>query len=388
MSSLYHPSHKGFVRLSLLCLPLLVALVVLASCGQPSFRPTQVSTPTGVTQKAVPFERLQMLTATTGWAITSDPSLAHRILHTQAGVKAWQDVTPRTAGQLSTLSATVFFDPVTAWLSAGSTLYRTHDAGSHWEQSQVPDQGTVTHLFFLTQQLGWLLVEKAAFTGNMTVDLLRTTDGGASWKIISVSNTPPESNPTALPFQGTKSGPTFVNPTTGWVTGFTNTPNVPLLYITHDNGASWQHQEIALPNGAFQVTTIPPTFFNDKDGALPVIIPGASSQTVNLYITHDAGAHWNPTTAVPSPSFADNISMVDPMHSFIASNTFATNSNQYLQSTVSRTSDGGLHWTSSDVKLKADIVMINFVSPTLGWAIDSLHTLYQTTDSGRSWLKV
>ncbi len=36
----------------------------------------------------------------------------------------------------------------------------------------------------------------------------------------------------------------------------------------------------------------------------------------------------------------------------------------------------------------ADITMIDFVSQTRGWAIDSAQVLYQTTDGGQTWTKV
>jgi photosystem II stability/assembly factor-like uncharacterized protein len=389
MSSSSHCSRKGEESLLHSCLPLFVSLMLLVGCGQLSSGPTPVSTETVITGKTVPLERIHMVTAKTGWAITSDPSNAHRILHTTAGVNAWQNVTPQAGSPFSSFSATTFFDAVTAWVAAGGVLYHTRNGGQTWEKYELPRQGAgVKQVFFLTQQLGWLLVVKAALTGNMAVELLQSTDGGARWKIISVSNSPGEKKPTAIPFAGLKSGLSFVSPTTGWMTGFTVTSHFPWLYITHDGGVTWHHQDIPLPADAYQVTTIAPTFFKETDGILPVIVPRASGQTVTLYETHDGGAHWKPTMAVPASSFADNIHVLDPMHSWIVSNTFATNNKRYIQSTIYKTIDGGAHWTSHNIVLGADILLIDFVSSTLGWAIDSLHVLYQTTDGGQTWVNI
>lgn len=396
MSFSFHSFQK---RVSgLFSLPLVVGLVLLAGCGPLS--PGTISSGTATTgtissgtatigtRTMPPLEKLHMFTAQIGWAISPVSSQTARILHTSTGVNAWQDVTPVGAQQLSIPTATMFFDPLNAWVAVDNLLYRTHDAGQTWEQAHINDQGTLSQIDFLTHQLGWALVKKAAFTGNMVVDLLRTTDGGASWQIISVSNTPSQTHPGAIPFQGTKSGLTFVSPTTGWVTGFTNTGHEAWLYMTQDGGVSWQRQTLSLPEDAFQVTTIVPTFFSATDGTLPVVIPGSAGQIVTLYVTHDGGRHWTPTMAVSTTSFAENIHEVDSVHSFIVSNTVASNSNHYLQSTLYRTSDGGTHWTSFQAKLGADIIQIDFLSPTLGWAINSLHALYQTTDGGQTWVKV
>jgi photosystem II stability/assembly factor-like uncharacterized protein len=91
---------------------------------------------------------------------------------------------------------------------------------------------------------------------------------------------------------------------------------------------------------------------------------------------------------VPTSATAGTIDFVDALHGWIVSNTFDVKSNQYINSTVYRTSDGGHHWTHYTVRLNADITMIDFVSQTRGWAIDSAQVLYQTMDGGQTWTKV
>jgi photosystem II stability/assembly factor-like uncharacterized protein len=63
-------------------------------------------------------------------------------------------------------------------------------------------------------------------------------------------------------------------------------------------------------------------------------------------------------------------------------------SNQYINSTVYRISDGGQRWTQYTVRLNADIIMLDFVLRAQGWAIDSAQALYQTTGGGQTWTKV
>ena len=91
---------------------------------------------------------------------------------------------------------------------------------------------------------------------------------------------------------------------------------------------------------------------------------------------------------MPAPATAGTIAFVDAMHGWIVSNSFDVKSNQYIQSTVYSTSDGGKHWTQHNVTLSADIIVIDFASNTQGWAIDSSQSLYQTADGGQTWTKV
>ena len=364
-----------------------VLVTTLSHRGQPpsSF----VASPTTVRGKPVALQTIHMFDASVGWAITYDHN---RILHTTAGVTHWQDVSPGFDTPTSIITGTDFFAPSTAWVAVATGnllfMYRTNDGGHTWQKAQLPDQGLGRYqIVFLNEQVGWVLVGKGTATGSEAVDVLHTSDGGANWKVISVSNYNTANNPAAIPFGGDKSGLSFVSATTGWITGFTAANHVAWLYITHDGGVTWQHQPIPLPNDASQVSTLPPIFFNANDGVLPVVLPGSQSQALNIYVTHDGGASWSTTTPIPSGAMAGMFDFVDATHGWVASNTYDT-SNQYKNSTIYHTSDGGQHWMHYTIKLNADITEIDFVSQTQGWAIDSTQTLYQTTNGGQTWAKV
>src|SRR5258708_26389609 len=182
-----------------------------------------------------------------------------------------------------------------------------------------------------------MMVGKGAAAGSEAVDVLHTSDGGVTWKVISVSNYNTVNNPKGLPFGGDKSWLSFVNETTGWATGFTAADNFAWLYITHDGGVTWRHQSIPLPASASQVSTIPPVFFNTTSGLLPVIIPSLEGETITIYVTNDGGASSNATTPEHTSATPGPIDFVDAQHLWIVSHTFDDNSNQHINSTVYRT---------------------------------------------------
>ncbi|MEO7021525.1 MAG: hypothetical protein ABI234_15345, partial [Ktedonobacteraceae bacterium] len=366
----HHHSRSVFHRASLSCSSLLLILF-LASCGQPArgigSSGGTLTSPTVVSGKPVTLQSIRMFDANTGWAVTSD---GKRLLHTTHGALHWQDVTPAFGSPTSINGSTNFLDAETAWVvgndSTNLVVYRTSDSGVNWQKAQVPDQSRgKSQITFLNTQVGWLVVGKGAGAGSEAVDVLHTSDGGATWKVISVASYTTVNQPGTLPFEGDKTGISFVNASTGWMTGFTNREHFAWLYMTHDGGATWQPQAIPLPASASQVSLFPPVFFNASDGIMPVEVPGPQTgQTTNIYVTHDGGTSWHTTSAVPVSLVSTNIVFVDATHGWIADNHEGIANNTYINSTLYSTSDGGQHWTQHTIKLGADITMLTFVSHT------------------------
>lgn len=379
---------------ALLCVIALVGSLVLLLHTAPrrgkTFNTSSSTTATAVPGKAVSLQTIHMFDTQTGWAVASGNT---RILHTTTGMTRWKDVSPIRITTSSIITGTNFFSPLTAWVAVasetGSFLYRTQNGGQSWQKAPIPDQIVGNcQIAFLNTQNGWLLVGKGAATGSEAVDVLQSNDGGASWQIISATRYT-GNRPTALPFGGEKSGISFVNATTGWVTGSSATNKGVWLYVTHDGGASWQPQSIPLGDNTDnnQAATIPPVFFNATQGILPVVFAGFTHQTI-IYSTQDGGEHWNATTALPLMALAQTTAFVDATHGWVADNTDDARSDQYLHSTVYRTSDGGQHWNASTVTFDADLALLDFTSSTQGWAIDAAQRLYQTTDGGQTWTKM
>jgi photosystem II stability/assembly factor-like uncharacterized protein len=123
--------------------------------------------------------------------------------------------------------------------------------------------------------------------------------------------------------------------------------------------------------------TTPPVFFGNN-GILPVQVGTASGQGLDLYVTHDGGNTWAPTTLA-------NVGMgivyvLDMQHAWATDGVV-----------IYATSDGGQSWT----KLAGGFTNLgemSFVDAVNGWAISSrggkTPLLLHTTDGGKTWRQI
>ncbi len=306
-------------------------------------------------------------------------------------------MTPVAAQQnpdVQELLAAFFVTAAQAWVAIGTTqicspstqtpsrLFQTTNGGQTW-QLMTGQVGQVGQITFVNAQDGWLFSNGGAAAGSEGGDIFRTTNGGAGW--TDVMSIRPETNPQAgaLPFSGDKSGLSFRDASTGWATGFVAGPNLfPWLYVTHDGGATWQHQSLPIPSAITnaQVALTPPTFFNAQAGILPVDFNQQNAPGLDVYFTQDGGATWQSTALVLAS--ANSVDFIDPARGWATDGA-----------TLLVTSDVAQHWQSLTTGgLFQQVGYLDFISPTLGWAIasqDSAHALLlQTTDGGHTWTQV
>jgi photosystem II stability/assembly factor-like uncharacterized protein len=321
-----------------------------------------------------------MLTSTIGWGL-----VGNRVFRTTDGGTLWKDVTPSAAPHATGVAA--FLTTTLAWVVAeplyeAQEVYKTTDGGQTRQPGGSLQNTTPTQMLFITPEEGWILADLGAPPTTYSAAILRTTDGGATWvKLASSDGTEQNS---AIP-TGMKSGLAFLNATTGWLTG-TAAPeeNVFWLYVTQDGGATWQPQSLPPPPGvgSIQLYLSPPSFFNNHDGILPVMVfsPVTNFSALDLYVTHTGGAAWQSTTPVQ----AQFLTFLDAAHGW------ATDGK-----TLFATSDSGQHWTVfPHERAFCEVESLDFVSSTIGWAITAapsalgLPTLLKTTDGGKTWTLV
>jgi len=351
--------------------------------------PTATSTPTvaPVTQPAnTPLILIRMLDRANGWALTSNA-----VLKTTDGGLHWRTV--KTLPTVSLSPDAAFRDMNYAWVTFQEasakqgvfTLLRTTDGGTSWQTVTIQDPtGTSTYdgidrPHFITTQEGWVTTGQAEGMHHSSMAIFHTTDGGVHWNMIA--NTAPESQ-NGLPDGGNKTGISFKDSQAGWVTG--EIPgNYAWLYMTSNGGKAWQQQTLSLPKelsnaeliGDF--TTTPPVFFGNE-GILPTTIYYQSQDYMVLYVTHDGGKTWTPTTPAPiNPSTNNNIYVADTQHAWFSDKT-----------TFYATSDGGKTWVQAG-QTPSEIGGMSFVDANNGWAIgpsaNKSPLLLHTTNGGKTW---
>jgi photosystem II stability/assembly factor-like uncharacterized protein len=352
-----------------------------ASAATPGPSPSPTSAPGGVTS----LISIHMIDETTGWAQGANTNGESQIWHTTDGGAHWQKVTPSTLAEPSGELTEYYLNASVGWVVAQmdkTVVFRTTDSGQTWQSASLNADYSIRQITFATPRLGWLLSTEGA-TGNEVADLFRTTDGGASWSKIADTGSPPNKTGT-IPFDGKEKTISFLNASTGWLTEFSNRPDFLALYVTHDGGVNWQHQELPVPPGADisggQNTVRAPTFFNAQDGILPVLVPAPAGNVVDVYVTHNGGASWQPTALLKVNYITDTFS--DASHGWVTDGT-----------TLFSTSDGGQHWTQLPASsVLQQVQRLDFVSSQIGWAISQPSSaglaLLKTTDGGKTWTVV
>ena len=320
------------------------------------------------------LDSIQMIDATTGWAVspTDGPGRGVLLRTSDAGTH-WTDVTPPGSMGRMIPDGPYSLDVLTS-LIAWVGPFRTIDGGLTWRNGAVPPGGREL-MHFINPHDGWLVsvTETGANMASamLTMDIYRTTDAGDTWIKLASTSAGKQGGLSIEGLDGPKDM-TFLNETTGWLTGNSGVEDSLYLYVTHDGGRTWQHQTAPLPvKSTWYGVISAPRFFTTQDGILPVV-----GRFAIFYITHDGGTTWAYTTPVtvhsePALSFADMDHgwMTDGIGLYV-------------------TSDGGRHWTIEPPP-SAGVKQLDFISLQVGWAVSRINPfLLKTVDGGHTWVPV
>jgi photosystem II stability/assembly factor-like uncharacterized protein len=128
-----------------------------------------------------------------------------------------------TVPEVKDVSDLRFVTPDIGWMTDSRSLYRTLDAGNSWQRVEIPRQRGIRTLFFSDIQNGW--------AGGWTGQVYHTTDAGQTWN----------EQRTGLDYQIQELR--FVDPLHGWAVGFicyADLKRMAALLKTSDGGATWQ----------------------------------------------------------------------------------------------------------------------------------------------------
>ncbi|MDR3575800.1 MAG: YCF48-related protein [Anaerolineaceae bacterium] len=339
---------------------------------------------------------LQMVDSSTGWGVDA----TGHILRTADSGATWQDITPPQGA----FDRSGFFALdaknawATPWLWCGTNLsscqgedqpvnaalvWHTSDGGLSWQPSQTfwltapSDSAQMAywpHLFFLNANTGWNIAWVSANqAGQISEQLFKTSDGGASWQL--------QADQAALQksLTGAVSSFVFVDTQTGWAVINSSAVQPAGLYKTGDGGQSWSLAPVPnldkLSGASNSNCTLAPAYGTTSASALALTCSAAKG----LYfydLSSDAGQTWRSWDASIGQRFYD------------AQNgwrlTAASNGSQYW---LQHTADGGNTWQTLKTVSWQD-AQFNFVDPQTGLAIVSIgavSALLRTADGGKTW---
>lgn len=337
--------------------------------------PTVPALPLVASPGIVAFE---MLDANNGWALSDSA-----VLRTTDGGLTWHNATPSGVSSVGNSASSYFQTANSAWVVIGNadgisgTLYRTTDGGSTWATASVPFAGAT--LQFLDASNGTAMAPLGAGAGSEAVALFHSSDGGSTWTQVYINDPTVAGSSSSLPLSGTKSGAAFLDSDHGWISGAEPMSDFVYLYATADGGHTWAHQDLALPPGFSGATTNadPPRLFSASEGVLPVDLFSNTVGTV-FYLSHDGGASWNPTQPVTPTGHYSIASLRDFFVWDGSSALFISH-------------DSGQTWSSisPNINIADSLVSFQFVDALNGWALttdaNNHSSLFKTADGGLTW---
>ncbi len=297
----------------------------------------------------------------------------------------WKDITPESIPENEVIFNTIFIDGKNGWAVGGNmegsnhiTIYRTQNQGRTWDVSTVSDIDVSgwADMDFIDKNNGWILVHQGVAMMHEGVAILRTGDGGVTWKVVSRAD-PQQNEDGKIPFAGDKTGISFLNEKNGWITGYEPVSGFVYLYSTQDGGKTWSAEDIQIPARYkdMDFISMPPLFFSDKDGFLPL----KDGSSIVFYSTADGGDNWS-FTSEAALSEKNNFllySFCDSKHGFVTDGD-----------TMLRTSDKGNTWEKAAISLgpeNPDIEKMIFTSGKIGWIIGKGYNILKTGDGGATW---
>ena len=291
------------------------------------------------------FTDITFVDAKHGWAV-GDPSNANTgtaiVYRTTNAGRRWTRV---RLGLVADLNAVSFANTKVGWAVADGAVLHTVDGGLHWSVRRVRTIGRWTEVQALGTRRAWL--------GGAYGTVLRTVNGGATWKRLH----------TGL---GELEAIQFASSNDGWAAGGGE------IVHTTDGGAHWTSQ-LSTGNGA-EITGL--SFADSRHGwattfgFLPALSPA-------VYHTTDGGAHWTQQTAAPSARWLWAFALT-PSDAVIGG----------LGGRLDRTSDGGTTWqpdTRAAAYFFGNLYALQFIDASTGWTAGSAGEILKTTDGGLDW---
>lgn len=284
--------------------------------------------------KSLPF--LSLIKSFNPCFLTLLLSISPFFLHSQAlGPWKWQNPYPQG---LFLYDNFVLDENRMVAVGRGSTILRTEDGGHSWKvHHNTLDSGEILYRVEFFEDYGWA----AGLDGS----ILRTTDGGKNWS---------KNAETSLEITGIE----FIDRSTGWIVGSPSSQGGVILH-TEDGGNTWTSDTLQQTDDFNSIH-----FLDDSTGWV--------SDEDHLYRTLDGGTSW------------DSISNHDATKIQFATDSLGWTLQSYIQSDrLFRTEDGGASWTPELFEVQD----FHFLDDSTGVAVHG-QNVYKTVNAGKDWWPV
>lgn len=261
------------------------------------------------------------------------------------------------------------------WIGSPVRMYRTSDAGTHWDPVSLPSS-QATEVTFSDPSHIWLLASQP--DPGLLRHFFATIDGGSTWTELALPKGVAWAN------NGGISHLQFRRPGEGWLAAAG--ASEPTVYSTVDGGASWEQHALPRPSGADVAIE---SFVGLLPGVGVIAYTdysldyGGGATKSFAYTSFDDGTTWRLVTP-PADAPVWNLTFQDSSHWWVT----------YL-GTVWESSDAGQSWKSVYQQLDNWVFLPQFVDVKHGWAmlvtltsVGPPNGLVMTSDGGLHWTQV
>jgi len=248
------------------------------------------------------------------------------------------------------------------------TIVKTVDGGAHWVTKTVTDAGYTNYqLDAFDSTTAWV-----AGTGSSTLKVWKTTDGGNSWSVVYTEA------------GGFSDGLKFFDANTGIVWGDPLTASASKWQVskTTDGGKTWTLVN-GIPaadsaNGEYGCACSIETY---GDNVWFIGYSAVAGTPEKVYYSTDRGSTWKVSQydMLGGKSYQAYVAFSNAKRGIVAG----------LDSTIARTTDGGITWTTSGVKgayFRGASAIRNYQDAYVAvGGLDGSPQIYFTYDGGKTW---
>ena len=325
------------------------------------------------------FLTYEFTSSTVAWALGFPRNQgAYWVARTVDGGKHWQMRYKSQGDGLGTGPFVIrFFDEKRGFVAAGTSgkLLRTTDGGATWKPLSVPESGN-SYLRFDDEMHGLMVVPNLSNSvpsrsyADRTAHLYATDDAGDSWKKLP-------DPPTGMYLMASRGSGEV------WLAGATT--GTPRVYRSLDGGWSWQLRDIPIDTaglGAGPWTTS--VNLLPGKGVLMTVFCQCDSPSSYFFESFDGGATWRSLPDAPSPNSPVRhvAAYQDDFHWW------------YVEAkALYRTSDAGQTWTKISDQLPDGLFVPRTIDMKHAWAqiangSFNSYGLATTSDAGLHWTRV